>query len=316
MLFFVYFEIPVLKFIQQYILFPISMGEYRLSSPDYTYSLEANLTFRRIVGHFKFIHIFLFFIMTSITIILFNKKKNFNKKEDLIIYGSMIATTFLIMFHQLITANQTFIFSIIPVLAGLSHVLVERYFSKKNFYKLIILSLVILVTVKYHLEYNVKRKFMDLQNTDLSKAVNASLLDKKFENLKWINPFFSGNPQDEINLLKNTAEAIKDDDREKMVITNYQFFSVILEEDLNIPNRWYLGNASHPHEDHKYYKFYKDHFEKILSKNNIQVIYTVGFSNNKTIRLQKDFESYTDNICFDKFVINGISSGFKLRKCR
>ncbi|SVD13177.1 uncharacterized protein METZ01_LOCUS366031, partial [marine metagenome] len=61
---------------------------------------------------------------------------------------------------------------------------------------------------------------------------------------------------------------------------------------------------------------YKDHFEKILSKNNIQVIYTVGFSNNKTIRLQKDFESYTDNICFDKFVINGISSGFKLRKCR
>ena len=318
MLFFVYFEIPVSKFIQQYILFPISMGEYRLSNPDYAYSLEANLTFRRIVGHFKFIHIFLFFIMTSIIIILFNKKKNFNKKEDLIIYGSMIATTFLIIFHQLITANQTFIFSIIPVLAGLSHVLVERYFSKKNFYKLIILSLVILVTVKYHLEYNVKRKFMDLQNTDLSKAVNASLLDKKFENLKWINPFFSGNPQDEINLLKNTAEAIKDDDREKMVITNYQFFSVILEEDLNIPNRWYLrtASASHPQKDHKYYKFYKDHFEKILSKNNIQVIYTVGFSNNKTIRLQKDFESYTDNICFDKFVINGISSGFKLRKCR
>ena len=230
----------------------------------------------------------------------------------------MIATTFLIIFHQLITANQTFIFSIIPVLAGLSHVLVERYFSKKNFYKLIILSLVILVTVKYHLEYNVKRKFMDLQNTDLSKAVNASLLDKKFKNLKWINPFFSGNPQDEINLLKNTVKLIKDDDREKMVVTNYQFFSVILEEDLNIPNRWYLrtASASHPQKDHKYYKFYKDHFEKILSKNNIQVIYTVGFSNNKTIRLQKDFESYTDNICFDKFVINGISSGFKLRKCR
>ena len=126
MLFFVYFEIPVLKFIQQYILFPISMGEYRLSNPDYAYSLEANLTFRRIVGHFKFIHIFLFFIMTSIFIILFNKKKNFNKKEDLIIYGSMIATTFLIIFHQLITANQTFIFSIIPIFSGLSHVLVER----------------------------------------------------------------------------------------------------------------------------------------------------------------------------------------------
>jgi len=315
-LFFVYFEIPVSKFIQQYILFPMSMGEYRLSNPDYPYSLGANLTFRRIVGHFKFIHIFLFFIMTSITIILFNKKKNFNKKEDLIIYGSMIATTFLIIFHQLITANQTFIFSIIPVLAGLSHVLVERYFSKKNFYKLIILSLVILVTAKYHLEYNITRKFMDLQNTDLSRAVNASLLDKKFKNLKWINPFFSGSPQDEINLLKNTVEVIKNDNREKMVVTNYQFFSVILEEDLNIPNRWYLGNASHPHKNHKYYKFYKDHFEKILSKNNIQVIYTVELSNKDAIHFQKDFESYTDNTCFDRFVINRISSGFKLRKCR
>ena len=104
----------------------------------------------------------------------------------------MISVTLLIIFHQLITANQTFIFSIIPILAGLSHILMEQNISKKNIYKIIILLLVIFVTVKYHAEYNVKRKFMDLQNVNLGNAINANLLDKKFKNLKWITPFFQG----------------------------------------------------------------------------------------------------------------------------
>ena len=59
-LFFIYFKIPLINFIQQYILFPMSVGEYRVSDPNYDFSLAANLTFRRIIGHFKFIHIFLF----------------------------------------------------------------------------------------------------------------------------------------------------------------------------------------------------------------------------------------------------------------
>ena len=314
-IFFSYFDIPISKFIQQYILFPISMGEQRVLDSNYTYSLGANFTFRRILGHFKFIHIFLFFIISSVIIIFFDKKKNFNK-EDVIIYGSTILTTFFIIFHQLITANQTFIFSIIPILAGLSHILMEKYISKKTFYNLIILSLVIFVTAKYHLEYNVKRKFIDLQNVNLNEAVSANLLDKKFGNLKWINPFFPGTPQDEINLLKDTIGIIKKDNRNKMLLTHYQFFSIILEEDLNIPNRWYLGNASHPNRSHKYYKFYKEHFNNVLSKNNIKVIYLVGFKKNYRNKLQKELESHTNNFCFDKLIINKISSQFQLKKCK
>ena len=99
-LFFIYFEIPLIKFIQQYILFPISMGEYRLSNPDYTFSLGSNLTFRRVLGHFKFIHIFLFFIISCLIIIFIKKKKNFNKKEDWIIYVCIIVSTILLIFHQ------------------------------------------------------------------------------------------------------------------------------------------------------------------------------------------------------------------------
>ena len=309
-LFFIYFKIPFLKFIQQYILFPLSMGEYRVSNSDYPWSLGANLTFRRVVGHFKFIHIFLIFITASLIFILSKKEKNFNKKEDLIIYVSMISVTLLIIFHQLITANQTFIFSIIPILAGLSHILMEQNISKKNIYKIIILLLVIFVTVKYHAEYNVKRKFMDLQNVNLGNAINANLLDKKFKNLKWITPFFSGTPQEEIDLLKKTVETMRNDNRKKMVITPYQFFSIILEEDLSIPNRWYgFENASYPSKNHKYFKFYKEHFENNLINNNIQVIYTVGFPK------LEDFQPYMPDICFEKIKINAIASSHELKKC-
>tara|TARA_Y100000588_G_C13484464_1_gene598266 strand:- start:99 stop:551 length:453 start_codon:yes stop_codon:yes gene_type:complete len=150
---------------------------------------------------------------------------------------------------------------------------------------------------------------MDLQNIDLNKAINANLIDKKFGNLKWVTPFFSGTPQEEIDLLKNVIKEIKNDQREKMVITHYQFFSAILEEDLNIPNRWYLNNASHPGKDHKYYKLYKDHFNKNLKKNNISVIYIVG-----TQKID-NFKIYTNNICFNEKKINKIASVYELEKC-
>jgi len=308
-LFFIYFEIPFIKFIEQYILFPISIGEYRVSDPNYDFSLGANLTFRRVIWHFKFIHIFLFFIIASLIFIIVKKKDNFSKKEDLIIYASIIVATFLLIFHQLITANQTFIFSLIPILAGLSHILMVRYISRKKIYQLVILLSVILITAKYHTEYNEKRKFMDLQNIDLSKALNANLIDKKFGNLKWITPFFSGTPENEIDLLKDAIQTIKNDNREKMIITDYQFFSVILEEDLNIPNRWYLNNASHPAEDHKYYKLYKSHFNNNIMKNNVQVIYIIGSPK------IEDFQIYMDNICFTQKKINTITSIHEFKEC-
>ena len=94
-----------------------------------------------------------------------------------------------------------------------------------------------------------------------------------------------------------------------MIITPYQFFSAILGEDLNIPNRWYLANASHPVKGHKYYKFYEDHFKNNIRKNDIQVIYNIGS------RKIEDFQIYMDNICFIKRKINKITSILELKKC-
>ena len=90
-----------------------------------------------------------------------------------------------------------------------------------------------------------------------------------------------------------------------MVITRYQFFSAILEEDLNIPNRWYLTSQNRPDQNHKYYKFYENHFKSNIKKNDIKVIYTIGS------RMIKQM----DNICFTEREINAITLIHELKKC-
>ena len=59
----------------------------------------------------------------------------------------------------------------------------------------------------------------------------------------------------EINTIKNAIQRIDNDDREKILITHYQFISTILNKNLNILNRWYLwDNNTHPTENHKYFE--------------------------------------------------------------
>ena len=151
---------------------------------------------------------------------------------------------------------------------------------------------------------------MDLQNVDLSKYEMASLIDPKFGNLKWISPAFSKDPKKEISLIKTALDKIKNDERNKMLITHYNFFQTILDQDLNIPNRWYTSdNNSYPLKNHKYYNFYKKHLIRHVEKNNIEVIYIVG---DQKI---ENFLIYMDNICVQEEKINEISMIYKLKKC-
>ena len=58
----------------------------------------------------------------------------------------------------------------------------NKYYNKKFIMNLIILILVF-STIKYHLRFNEHKKFMDLQNADFSKSINANILDKKLSGL-------------------------------------------------------------------------------------------------------------------------------------
>ena len=112
---------------------------------------------------------------------------------------------------------------------------------------ILLISIVLFATLKYHFTYNEQRKFLDLQNINLSDRIDAKILDKKLNKLQWITPTnVIMSPSVELDLIAESLKVIKDDKTSKMIITHYQFFSLLLEENLNIPNRWYFPNNTFP----------------------------------------------------------------------
>tara|TARA_B100001094_G_scaffold297206_1_gene320047 strand:+ start:769 stop:2355 length:1587 start_codon:yes stop_codon:yes gene_type:complete len=306
------FKIPVLNIFQQYFLFPLTIGEYRVSGNSIAHiSFFERLTIRNVLGHFKFINLIILLSLFFTCYGLIKKNKINLKKEDLLINILLILTSLSLIFNQLITSNQTYIFSIIPFFSAFFHIFLIKYFPKNKKIILILLVLVIFTSGKYHLEYNEKRKFMDLQNVNLKNSIKGDLLDKKLKGLKWITPEFSKNPEEEIKLISEALQHIKNQKKEKMVITQYQFFSILLEENLNIPNRWYTpDNNSYPRENHKYFQFYLDHLVENINNNNIGVIYIVD--NDLSIKYLPMAKA---NLCYDTENINKITKVYKLKKC-
>jgi hypothetical protein len=306
---FLYFtQTPIINFIYQYILFPLTIGEGRISSNELAYiGLADQLNFKRLFGEFKFIHIFL---LPLIVLMIKNLKKN--GREINLINLTIILCTFAFFFNQLITANQIYIFSLIPILAATLHFnLIRSNLNLKLLY--LILIVVLFSTVKFHYRYNIDRKFHDLENIDKNKAVHANLIHKNFKNLKWISKFEK--PYDELNFLKRAMEVIDNDKREKTLITHYQFMSTILDERFNILNRWYLwDNNTHPTENHKYFEFYKSLINKNIEKNKVKVIYLLGQENEI---LFDNVKNYFTDMCFEsKTIVQKKFSSHKIINCK
>ncbi len=307
LIFISFYEISIIKIYQQYILFPLSMGEYRLSTNnDSQISLLARLTFRNLVGHFKFINIF---IVSFALLTFYDLLKKKIDKEWLIINISIIFLGITLIFNQLITSNQTYIFSLIPFMGAFFHIYVKKRFKNVKIVNFIIFSIIIFSSLKYHFVYNEQRKFMDLQNVNLSESVDAAKIDIKLKGLKWITPSVY-TPNEEIDLILETLASLKKENQNKMVLTHYQFFSLLLEENLNIPNRWYSpDNISYPLKGHKYFEYYKNHFSQIIEQNKINIIYTVGDP------VFENFLVYLQNVCFDKKSLNKMTNIYTLNKC-
>ena len=101
-----------------------------------------------------------------------------------------------------------------------------------------------------------------------------------------------------------------------MVISHYQIFSVILEENLNNPNRWYTsGGNSYPLENHKYFIFYKKFINNKIKDKEIDVIYLVDSSGNGELKIS-NFKKYLHDICFmDEYIIKNVLSSHTIIKC-
>ena len=225
---------------------------------------------------------------------------------------TIIVSSLSFYFNQLITANQIFIFSLIPVIASILHLNILKLNLNPKIILLIIL-VVFIASIKFHLRFNIGRKFHDLENIDKNNAINANLIHQNFKNLKWVNKF-EDDPNFEINLLKNAIKIIDEDDRDKLLITHYQFFSTILGKKINILNRWYLwDNNTHPTENHKYFNFYKEMVKKNILSNNIKVIYLLGQKNEISFQNVKNY--FTD-LCFEsKTIVEDRFSMHEIKNC-
>ena len=265
-------EINFALFFNQYFLFPQTIASERLT--------EYQFTFNNLILNFKFIYVLLFF-----TLFLVFLKIKTNKKIDKIILSSLslIFISIFLIFHQIITKNFIFIFFLIPLLASFLHL---YNFKKKQNEKVISIFLIIFTifcTTKYHLRFNENRKMLNLESVNLNYTIDAKTIHPSLKGLKWKTKRFENNSKLEIENIKKSIEIIKNDNSNKMVETNYLFFSAIVNEDLNNPSRWpSLGDASNPSFDNNYHIFYKDFINKIVKKKEIKSVYST-FNNQENI---------------------------------
>ena len=255
--------------IEQLILFPMSIGGDRFE--NFIFPFEFN----RVILRFKLIHLSQLIL---ILIIIKNTYKNLNylKSSEFFILITIVFSSFAFIAHQLLTLNQKFIFSIIPILLGFSHSYYKKKFKNSLIVVFLLVSLGISSTIYYKISYLDNRKFMEMENINLNKSINAKIIDEKFKNLKWINPVFKGDPNNEIKLLKESIKIIKNDKRKKILATHYQFLYSMVGENTYSPNRTYTSNGiSYPLKDNKNFSKYKKFFVNQILKNHIKVIYTI-----------------------------------------
>ena len=169
-----------------------------------------------------------------------------------------------------------------------SHITLNQYEFKQKFFIPVLILFCLFVTFKYHLRFNEDRKFHELSNVNFNLSYPGKEIDEKFLGLKWITPEFKNNPQEEISLILKTKLHLQNDERKKMLMTHYAFFSALLNQKLFAPTRWFI---------------------QIIKQNNIQVIYTI-----KTVDRHFLNELLGDK-CLKSFSINNILDEHLVLEC-
>jgi hypothetical protein len=95
-----------------------------------------------------------------------------------------------------------------------------------------------------------------------------------------------------------------------MVMTNYSFFSSILNEKLFSPSRWHISDGTdYPLSGNKYFDSYKNLLIRLIKKNNIKVIYTIYPVENSVLF------TYLNKSCFKEIKISSILNSYEIKSC-
>ena len=302
LLVFSYFGINLKLFIEQYLLYPLTIGGER-------YSLDI-FQFKNIFLNFKFIHL-TFIPYFLINLFKFFRNINFYKSNNFKIFILVFLIYLSLIFHQINTKNQIYIFFLIPFFSGLSYIeLCKIDFKWKKLILTSILILCFVTTIKYFERFNLERKFHELQNANFKYSLDAKDIDNIFYGLKWITPKIKSLEENkkEITRIQSIKVSLISDDRKKMIITNLSFFSILMKKSSNSPNRWFpMDGTGFPVLQSKFYKTYKNFFINIIMSKNIEVIYLLNDVDKKILfnYLEKNcLVESNSNVNFTIFLIN------------
>ena len=192
-------------FYNQYVVFASSVGRERLNA-EFLVPIE----FSRYVLRFKLLHLSQIILIVTLIKNL-NNNKNFVTKDDFIILSILISLVFILIIHQLLTLNVKFIFCVIPIFVGFSHIYYLKYFHHKKKFEFLILFFALAFTLYYFVDYVNARKFVVSEKLyNFEKAIKANQLGEGFKNFYWIT-HLNHSPTDEINDLIEVVNIIKGD---------------------------------------------------------------------------------------------------------
>ena len=109
------------------------------------------------------------------------------------------------------------------------------------------------------------------------------------------------------NLLKNV-------DKKKMLLTEYNFFSLSLNKNYYGLSRTY-DSISFPNKESKYYENYKIFFKDKITQNKIEEIFFLDSTEIDKLRLNQTIFDYIPQNCFDITYINDFIVKLDVKNC-
>ena len=112
-------------------------------------------------------------------------------------------------------------------------------------------------------------------------------------------------------MINKLIDHLNNDSRKKMLLTNYSFFSVLLNEKLFSPTRWHIGDGTdYPMKGNKYINSYKNLLIDLIKKNDIKVIYSTYPLPETSL-----IYNYINRNCFNEKKIFETLISYEILKC-
>ena len=152
---------------------------------------------------------------------------------------------------------------------------------------------------------------MDLSKINMTNGIDAKIFDDRLSGLNWITTLYPNNPKKEIAYLLEAIDIIKKDSRNKMLVTDYQFISVVMSSYDYSPNKYWYKHHAYPSLNHKYFEIYKEFFINKLREGKIEIVYEIKplWGDNNVL------EPILKSDCIIKIPITDILDSYLLKKC-